>query len=496
LVLYFKIKIINYNKKLNKIIHVLFIFLIGCGGGDFKKQPIKINFEYTSPIDSDYVRPIGTMIGLFNRDGDVLLEGGFQNSWNTYCQNDYWDLHFYQPSKQNGNFELLGKPDDYFKSGFIWKWDDFLFAADMGDSRVYKFDLDGSFQLMENPGSLLTARANIECGVFVYGGYKYFYSESLSEDVSSVLYACDSKNSCSVANLPPKTWIYSYASEKTNVFAGANDGGVYFHDQEKNTWCEASYIDEEYFCLSSDIEPIRKGRTQFYSSIQYGDATLIGMWPGGFLFEFRDGSLKRWAQDSLRDFSYNLAEAQSLSIYCGNLYVGYWPWGELYKYDGTNWNLATRLFSAPEKSNSPDLVNYPYFYRALDGESAAFYGERISGMIPYGQSLIVSTSNLSSWGKSIGEGFISEQLAHEYGLIYTLTQEGCLTAKVIGREKKIYRFSLEIEDYELKIVSDYGVQVVKTTFKKSDVVKVAIPKSGAFGVFVGGVLTLTDIKGI
>lgn len=220
------------------------------------------------------------------------------------------------------------------------------------------------------------------------------------------------------------------------------------------------------------------------------------MWPGGILYEFKDARLRRWAKDSLKDYSYNNSEAPSLAIYCGNLYVGYWPWGKMYKYDGSNWSLVKRLFSAPEKSNSPELVNYPYFYRAEDAESPAFYGQRISGMIPFRQSLIVSTSNLSSWFKSIETGSISEQLAYEYGLIYTFTQEGCLTAKVIGLENKTHYFSIEIEDYKIKIISDYGVQVVNTTIKKSDVVKVDIPKNGTFGSYIGGVLKLTGVKGL
>jgi len=54
-------------------------------------------------------------------------------------------------------------------------------------------------------------------------------------------------------------------------------------------------------------------------------------------------------------------------------------------------------------------------------------------------------------------------------------------------------FELESADYEIEIFSDYGFQIVKTTIIKSDVVKVAIPKSGAFGSNVGGVLCLTGV---
>jgi hypothetical protein len=43
-------------------------------------------------------------------------------------------------------------------------------------------------------------------------------------------------------------------------------------------------------------------------------------------------------------------EAQTTTIYRGDLYAGVWPWGELWRLDTVTkkWRLAQRMFSYPQ----------------------------------------------------------------------------------------------------------------------------------------------------
>jgi hypothetical protein len=478
-----------------KIILLSSIILTGCGGENYDSNPIRIVFDYERSGSTHYDRPIGTVLAVHGKS-NLLLEAGFQNTWNTYCQNDFGDIHIYQTEKMIGNIEVIGKPSEDFKSGYVWKWDNILYAEDKGNTSVDTFDLNGNYIRKDNPLNIIKSRADVDCGVYVYNKYRYHYMQSKTEDVNSIIYACDYKNNCAAAILSPKEWVYTYAAEARNVLAASNNGRVFFHDQINNKWCEASYINQEYICLPANMDVVRRPGIQFYSSIQYGENTLLGMFPGGNIYQFKEGKLTHWSNDRLKDYSDNYAEAQSMSIFCGSLYVGYWPWGEVYTYHDNNWFLANRFFSDPHVSSIENNVNYPFFYRTSDEQSQAFYGQRVSSLIPFENSLIAATSNLNSWNSSIGDGVISKNLAYEYGLIHKFNQKGCLTSKVIGRDQSKTLFSIEIRDNELKIISNYGEWVTSTTLKKSEITNIEMPSSGKFGAYLGQNLKLISISGL
>ncbi len=212
-------------------------------------------------------------------------------------------------------------------------------------------------------------------------------------------------------------------------------------------------MNEEYTCIDG-AQVIRGPSRQFYSSIQYGDDVLLGSYPGGHIYQFKDKKLTKWVNDWQKDPAYDYAEAQSMSLYCDSLYVGYWPWGEIYRYDGNGWAFTKRLFSEPQINIMSS--DYPYLNRPADNEPGAFYGQRVSNLIPYKNSLIASTSNLTSWVDFIGDGILSEQLSNEYGLMHNFTRQGCLTAKVVGLRNKTTNFEIIIKDNEIVIVSEYA----------------------------------------
>lgn len=465
--------------------------IAGCGGGNIGEEPVRIRYKYD--IDTNIDKPIGTILAIYGKKGETLVEAGFQNSWNSYCQNDYGDLHIYEKNDQDVDHRILGKPARTFKSGYIWKWDNILYAEDKGVSRVYSFDLNGVYSVLDNTRSVLNSRSNVECGVYLYNGYKYTYWESKSLDVGSVITACDSKGNCSASLMDPKTWMYSYAGQGDAVVSATNNGRIFIHNQKDNFWCEASFVNKEYLCLD-EAQVIRGPNVQFYSSIQYGDAVLLGMYPGGHIYQFRDKKLTAWVKDWRKQTSYDYAEAQSMSLYCGSLYVGYWPWGELYRHDARGWVLAKRLFSKP----LIDITNadYPYSNRMVDNEPGAFYGQRVSNLVQYDNFLIASTSNLISWYDSIGSGILSKELAEEYGLIHSFSRQGCLTAKVMGLINKSKEFVIEIYDNKIVVISESGTKSMAVKITKSDISRIEFPINGDFGAYLGGAMRLIDVKGL
>jgi hypothetical protein len=159
--------------------------------------------------------------------------------------------------------------------------------------------------------------------------------------------------------------------------------------------------------------------------------TLIGEWPTGRLYEF-DGEVLRPFNIVQPPFATGERlgyEAQSMAEYCGDLFVGYWPRGEIWRRDRSTgkWSLAVRLFSHPIETE-PVI---PYFDRPSDGLHSAFYGQRVTALIPLGYSLYAASSNLNLWPTGYEPEIITQDQAAEYGALYRLTIPGCETVEPI-----------------------------------------------------------------
>lgn len=152
----------------------------------------------------------------------------------------------------------------------------------------------------------------------------------------------------------------------------------------------------------------------FYSSVLYQGKTLLGEWPTGRLYEF-DG--ERLAPSDLTPPAIASAvpkrlgyEAQSLAEYCGDLFVGYWPRGEIYRYDGRKkaWGLFSRMFSS-----SPAETFIPFSDRPRDRLDPSFFGQRVTVLVPFEDSLYAATSNLREWTPEVKPKFPSPDKVQE-----------------------------------------------------------------------------------
>jgi hypothetical protein len=126
-------------------------------------------------------------------------------------------------------------------------------------------------------------------------------------------------------------------------------------------------------------------------------------------------------------FEYNKIhgyEAQTFAEYCGDLFVGYWPKGEIWRYSRVErkWVYFRRLFT---ESSGEEF--YPWSDRPLDDLDRAFFGQRVTSLIPLKDSLYAVTSNLNGWHADLEINSLTSEQVDEYGALWEIKGVDCYT---------------------------------------------------------------------
>jgi hypothetical protein len=162
---------------------------------------------------------------------------------------------------------------------------------------------------------------------------------------------------------------------------------------------------------------------QAYSVTRWYDDILIGQYPTGSLFTYNNEGLKPFEPPLPvpENASPSAREAQTIAIYGGDLYVGVWPWGELWRLDGNTeeWKFVDRVFHSPEVSK----VEAPYIgeMEGKEGDSN-YWGQRISSLVPFNDALYIGT--LNKQGKPFvpeSHQFLSPEVVEQYGMVHRMT---------------------------------------------------------------------------
>jgi hypothetical protein len=207
----------------------------------------------------------------------------------------------------------------------------------------------------------------------------------------------------------PREFVYAFGQWRNHILAITNMGGVY--RLRGNRW---------------DIlhTPDPNVSYQIYSALNYRDKLLLGHYPTGEIYEYAGDQLvlkKDWPP-ALRGVSRSAREAQTLAIYNGELHVGVWPWGEVWRYDGADWQFVQRMFSHPPLT---DAVTHPYETETKQVDDIYnLWGQRVTGLVPFGGSLIITTSSKggSPWEPKFA--FLAADKRLDYGAIYRATLPG------------------------------------------------------------------------
>ncbi len=217
----------------------------------------------------------------------------------------------------------------------------------------------------------------------------------------------------------------------------SNMGGVYVFDGQ--SWATL-------------LEPDHTVSYQVYSMLNYYDRLLLAQYPSGELFAYDGRELKQldgWPP-RLAGVSSSAREAQTLAIYGGQLFVGVWPWAELWRYDRDRdtWHSQGRTFTHPEVT---DRQVHPYEAEAEQLELVMnHWGQRVTSMIPVTDGLLLGTSSKGTTAWRDEYSFLNDSQRREYGAVLRMTLPGNLAGQFEWKdtptlfEFAVYRDRLEI----------------------------------------------------
>ena len=149
-------------------------------------------------------------------------------------------------------------------------------------------------------------------------------------------------------------------------------------------------------------------------------------------------------------------------IYRGDLFVGVWPWGEVWRYDADakQWLSLGRMFSLPEVT---DKVVHPFEQEIHDYNTANNakivhnnWGQRVTSMAPLGADLMLSTSAKAPWPRETRFAFLTDEVYAQYGRVIRVNMPGNVSAPLAWRNGPT-ELQFIVENDRLRILQD-GVE--------------------------------------
>ena len=408
----------------------------------------------------DVGQSFGSLFEVASEDGQLVIGAGFQNLYNTAYRADRHAVEFFiRPNSGERKLEQTALPRPNELCGTYLYSQDGVVHSTYGGNRVLHPEsmtwreepaIGGTEETMRVGRGVLafgnssvtydghTILAPPEQGdyrLFYYAdGYLCFYHVNRKEgayrpysndaDGFSKLYACpwtpgEPKVDLSraiVLSLPVVgETTFAWGQLGDQIVTGSNIGGFYV------------FQDGAWKIL---LQPNIAVSYQLYSTMAFHDRLLMGQYPTGRLFEY-DGEkiIDRvgWPP-KLDGVSASAREAQTTVVYGGDMFVGVWPWGELWRYnpDSDQWTFAQRMFDHPTPT---DKVVHPYEEENRGNPVGNQWGQRVTSLVTVGDGLLVSTSakSPSVWNPEQNP-FLAPDKWKSYGTVYRLTMPGHLSA--------------------------------------------------------------------
>lgn len=449
--------------------------------------------RFTADRGADLGQSFGSLFEAKSDDGSLVIGAGFQNLYNTRNRADRHALQFFvRPTDGQRTIvvEPLPRPNDlcgtYLYSrdevvhstyGGLKSWDSkkrvWQDMADIGGTqesmRVAQGVLEfGDSTLKYNGQTLLARPITGSYQLFFYAnGYLCFYHVNRSsgpyraylndEDGFSKLYACRwapgekeiDLAQASVLALPVVgETTFAWGQLGQQVVTGSNVGGFYILEDGRWRMLLAPNIKVSY---------------QLYSTMAFHDRLLMGQYPTGRLFQYDGHSIVDRAgwPPVPPGVSASAREAQTTVIYGGELFVGVWPWGELWRYqpDNQKWTLARRMFDHPELS---DKIIHPYDVENRGNDVSNQWGQRVTSLVTSGPDLFVATSAKSPCEWDANKfAFLAPEKWKSYGTVYRVTMPGHLSASTAWTDGPT-NFELTLRGPSMSISQD-GKLLAETT---------------------------------
>ena len=425
-------------------------------------------FEASCRLDlgADVGQNFGTLLEVRNAQGRVVAGAGFPGVYNTHVRNERYNLQFYvRPPADPAPAELKvhSRPNQTLGGTYLFDHDGRLYSFDYTCLKVWEGEAGqwrddpvlnpaqaarGDGVVRVGDGRLVYTRSTVRYNDQVIlpapaegDYYRHYYANGFlcfyhtkpgTGDGRTSLYACPWEPSdgrpvdLAQAQVLQLTYTgetpFAWGQLRNQVVTCANTGGFYMFD---GTWHVLR-------------QPDKRVSYQIYSMVNFGDKLLMGQYPSGNLFEY-DGAqitpLKDWPP-VMPGVSGSARECQSSAIYRGELYVGVWPWAEVWRYDrdGGQWRLVGRGFTRPPIT---DKFTHPYeedirAYNEANKASIVIndWGQRANSMTALGGDLYIGTSAKGLFNRNEKLAFLTDEVFAEYGRVLRLTLPGNLSVNL------------------------------------------------------------------
>lgn len=430
-------------------------------------------FEAAVTVDlgQDIGQNFGSLFEVQDESGRVVIGAGFSGVYNTRFRNDRYSLQYYVRPGQDADrltVEPIGKPDADTGGAYMFDLDGQVYAwGHRGGVPYRRWDTrsgiwqDGEISGAESVGSgdgamwvgdglLIFSRSGVTykgrqilappeegryyCFYYANGHLVFYYTRPGTEpEGRTALYACpwtpDRQDPIDLAEAKTLTLTYSgetpfaFGQLRQDTVTCSNMGGFYVFDGK--AWKVL-------------LEPDNRTSYQIYTIVNYYDRMLMGQYPTGNLIEYDGYRLIHLADQPpvMEGVSGSAREAQTSMIYRGELYVGVWPWAEVWRYDADehDWRFVQRMFTQPPLT---DEFTHPYeediraFNEGREEKMVANnWGQRVTSMVPRGTDMILSTSAKGTFQREERLSFLTDEVFAEYGQAHRMTLPGNLAATI------------------------------------------------------------------
>lgn len=475
-----------------------------------------IRFSATIDLGPDRGQSFGSIFEARDAKGRVVAGAGFMDAYNTRFRSDRHKLQFFIRTSVSGHgLDRLPHPDldtgvylfDIDEQIHAWTssrgnrvrhlsasgWSDELqpdvkgIRGGDGVMRIGKGRLAFAHdKATYNDKPILDPPQEGRYYSFYYAHGRLFFYHTVRSDEGGFtkIYACpwtpedEGKIDVSAATAMDAKYVgatpFAWGQFKDEVLTVSNYGGVYrFDGSEWKTLVEAS--DQVSY--------------QVYSMLHFHDRLLLAQYPTGNLFEYKGGEVKHlenWPP-RLPGVSGSAREAQTMCIYRGDLFVGVWPWAELWRYDrdADKWHAMGRAFTHPEIT---DKRTHPYEDEANKLKLVTnHWGQRITSMIPQGELLLLSTSSKGTDVWKDEYAFLSDARRKEYGAVLRMKMPGNLATQIEWKDGPT-KLEFIVDEGRMSITQD-GRELRTTRFGAAAAKPLLDPKTtwgkGVFGDFAG-----------
>ena len=446
------------------MLHAALLLSVGAAPG---QEESVMQITATVDFGEDRGQNFGTLFEARDADGHVLCGAGFAGLYNTAFRMDRYTLQFFvradggaetfetlpAPSEDGGNylFDLDGRVYQFswYRDQTARWWDeesgtwqvDESFGRHATRSGEGKMRVAGKV-LQFRGGEAWYAGAKV-LGKPTTGHYHHFYyalghlvffhNNRSGAPAFSRLYAVPWRPDQSVIDLSnavtldvkyPGETPFAIGQLGDEIINSSNLGGVYAFDGSR--W--------------NVLRTAQKGVSyQLYSMLNWYDKLLMAQYPTGNLFEY-DGKQIRQLKDwppMMPGVSNRARESQTTCIYGGDLYVGVWPWAELWRYDAqqSTWQFVRRMFERPAIT---DQMVHPWDDRIAEynrtHETQVVgngWGQRVTGLNPMGDALYISVSAKGCFQRDMRLEFLHDDKVWDaYRVVHRMRKPGCAAAAI------------------------------------------------------------------